>query len=145
MDEDIIFEAGGHEYSAGKLDAKRQFHILRRLLPVFGGVAANGRTANLTDGATMKGALDALGTLPDEQFDYIADHCLSVVKRKDAGIWAAVSSPAPGGGRVIMYDDMDLAAIGVIVYNVLKRNLSGFFGALPSDFVASVEEKISHM
>jgi hypothetical protein len=87
-----------------------------------------------------------MGALPDEHFDYIIDHCLSVTKRREEnGAWAAVSAPAPNGGRSLMYRDIDLVTIGVIVFNVLRRNLSGFFGAVPSDFKEQIQGKISSM
>ena len=145
MDEDIIFEVSGHEYSAGKLDAKRQLHIVRRLLPILGG-AIDENGVRLTNGEPdLKGVLNTLGSLPDEQFDYVVDHCLAVTKRHDGGIWAAVSSPAPNGSRNLMYNDIDLVVIGTIVFHVLKRNLSRFFDALPSDFKEQVQGAVSGM
>jgi hypothetical protein len=145
MDEDIIFEVNGHQYSAGKLDAKRQLHIVRRLLPVLGG-AMDGNGAFLASGVPdLKGALNTLGSLPDEQFDYVVDHCLAVTKRRDGEIWAAVSSLAPNGSRNLMYSDIDLVAIGTIVFHVLRRNLSRFFDAFPSDFKEQAREAVSGM
>jgi hypothetical protein len=143
MDEDIIFEVNGQQYSAGKLDAKRQLHIVRRILPVLGGALDETGVRLTSDEPNLKGALDTLGSLPDEQFDYVVDHCLAVTKRRDGDIWAQVSSPAPHGSRNLMYNDIDLVAIGAIVFHVLKRNLSRFFDALPSEFKERARQTVS--
>lgn len=125
------FQAGGHEYKAGKLDAKRQFHIVRRLLPCLAGFA--GDVENLTDADAVKGFADAVGTIADDQLDYVIDHCLAVVERQDGGVWAAVTCPLPGGGRSLQYQDIGMAEMLTIVYYVIKHNLTGFFDAFPSE------------
>ncbi|MDR1020508.1 MAG: hypothetical protein LBL73_07105 [Synergistaceae bacterium] len=133
MDEDITFRVKEQEYSAGKLDARRQFHIVRRLAPFLGGILEAGNLEKLSDEKAIAGLLGAAGTIPDEQLDYVIDNCLSVVTRKDGAIWAAITAAAPGGKRVLQYKDIDWVAMLTIVYYVIKRNLSGFFDALPSD------------
>ena len=134
MNEDILFTVKDNEYSAGKLDAKRQFHIIRRLLPFMESFVQEGHFSDGFNEASIGAFLKMAGTIPDEQLDYVIDHCISVVKRKDGDRWAAVSTPLPNGGRALQYGDIDMTAMLIIVFNVLKRNLAGFFDALPSDF-----------
>jgi hypothetical protein len=138
MDEDLIFSVSEHEYKAGKLDAKRQFHIVRRLAPLFGEMAANGVDLRKLDDSdeSISGFLKALGLLPDDVFDYVVDHCLSVVKRRESDIWSPISVAAPNGKRLIQYQDIEysLAICGTIVYYVFQRNLRGFFKGVPQEF-----------
>ena len=133
MDSDITFTVKGNEYSAGKLDAKRQFHITRRLLPLMGGFIKEGHMEGETSEAAIAAFLKIAGNMEDEQLDYIFDHCLAVVKRKDGDISAQITAPIPNGKRAILYEDIDMMAMLIISFNVIKRNLSSFFDALPSD------------
>jgi hypothetical protein len=131
MDEDLEFSVGGHEYVAGRLDAKRQFHVMRRLAPLFGGMAARGGWDASGD-AALGDFLAGIGALPDEAVDYVLDHCLSVVKRRENGVLCAVSVATPGGGRALQYQDIDMAGMLTMVFHVLRRNFAGFLDAAPS-------------
>jgi hypothetical protein len=127
----IEFEINGVQYRAQAMDARRQFHVARRLSSVLspsadalGKVApdANSKT-NIV--AAINGFFDALGGLPDDQLDYVIDACLDTVSRKDSGTW----SPIRRAGAM-MYD-LDLYTQSVIVYHVVRGALDGFFASLP--------------
>jgi hypothetical protein len=133
MDEDLTFKVGEHEYTAGKLDAKRQFHIARRIAPLFGVIASHMSGGKVDEKAAIKDFLSGIGDIDDESADYVIDHCLSVVKRRENGVLCAISVPALGGKRVLQYQDIDMAGMLVIVFHVLRRNFERFFNALPSD------------
>lgn len=137
------FEVGGHKYTAGKLDAFKQFHVARRLagvIPALGEAIPALKIALLDaqgkdqDEAAI-GFLGALGPLTeviasmkDEDADYVLNECLSACKRevKD-GTWAPVRS-----NGVLMYEDIELAEMLQIAWEVLQENLASFMGALPS-------------
>ena len=129
----IEFEINGVQYRAATMDARRQFHVARRLSSVLAPSAdAIGKVKAESDAkasfiAAIDGFFDALGTLPDEQLDYVLDACLDTVSRKDGGAW----SPIRRGGAM-MYD-LDLYMQGAIVYHVVKGNLDGFFASLPPE------------
>ena len=69
------FELNGKEYRAGVIDARKQFHIVRRLAPIFGNMAAGGDTAVML--------ANAIGSLSDDDADYVLFGLLAVVKRKE--------------------------------------------------------------
>ena len=126
------FEINGVQYRASTMDARRQFHVARRLSSVFGpSTDALSKVKSDADTKTsivaaINGFFDALGTLPDDQLDYVIDACLDTVSRKDGTQW----SPIRRGGAM-MYD-LDLFTQSAIVYHVVRGALDGFFGSLPA-------------
>ena len=128
----IEFEINGVQYRAQTMDARRQFHVARRLSAVLAPSAdALGKVAPDADSkagfiAAIDGFFEALSSLPDDQLDYVIDACLDTVSRKDGGAW----SPIRRGGAM-MYD-LDLYTQGAIVYHVVKGALDGFFASLPA-------------
>jgi len=122
-------ELDGHTYRVGKLDARAQFHIVRRLAPVLGELAPA-----LQGG---KGGLDALppiatavAKLSDADADYCIFGLLKVVSRKQPnGLgWGPVSTE-----NLLMYDDIGMTQMLKLAWEALTFNMSGFFAALPSD------------
>ena len=113
------------------MDARRQFHVARRLSSVLSPSAdAIGKLAPDADSkagfiAAIDGFFEALSSLPDDQLDYVIDACLDTVSRKDGTQW----SPIRRGGAM-MYD-LDLYTQGAIVWHVVKGALDGFFASLP--------------
>jgi len=126
----IEFEINGVQYRAQTMDARRQFHVARRLSSVLSpsADAINGVKDSDSKGAfiaAVNSFVDAVSKLPDDQLDYVIDACLDTVSRKDGGTW----SPIRRGGAM-MYD-LDLYTQGAIVYHVVKGALDGFFASLP--------------
>lgn len=127
----IEFEINGVQYRAQTMDARRQFHVARRLSAV---LAPSADAINGVKDSDSKGAfiaavnafVDAVSKLPDDQLDYVIDACLDTVSRKDGGAW----SPIRRGGAM-MYD-LDLYTQGAIVYHVVRGALDGFFASLPA-------------
>ena len=113
------------------MDARRQFHVARRLSSVLSpsADAINGVKDSDSKGAfiaAVNSFVDAVSKLPDDQLDYVIDACLDTVSRKDGTQW----SPIRRGGAM-MYD-LDLYTQGAIVYHVVKGALDGFFATLPA-------------
>ena len=127
----IEFEINGVQYRAQTMDARRQFHVARRLSAV---LAPSADAINGVKDSDSKGAfiaavnsfVDAVSKLPDDQLDYVIDACLDTVSRKDGTQW----SPIRRGGAM-MYD-LDLYTQGAIVWHVVKGALDGFFASLPA-------------
>ena len=124
------FEINGVQYRAQAMDARRQFHVARRISSILTpsndaikGVKDNDNKAAFI--AAIDGFFEALSTLPDDRLDYVIDACLDTVSRKDGTQW----SPIRRGGAM-MYD-LDLYTQGAIVYHVVKGALDGFFATLP--------------
>ena len=68
-----------------------------------------------------------LASLPDADFEYVVNACLDVteLKQPDGGF-------APVRVKGVVMFPFDLSTLIGIVWNVLKGNLSGFFGDLGS-------------
>jgi hypothetical protein len=129
-------ELDGHTYRIGKLDARAQFHIVRRLAPVLGELAPA-----LQGG---KGGLDALpliatavAKLSDADADYCIFGLLKVVRRKQPnGLgWGQVSTD-----NLLMYDDIGMTQMLKLAWEALTFNMSGFFAALPSDLKEAAQK-----
>ena len=127
----IEFEINGVQYRAQTMDARRQFHVARRisavLAPSADAIDKSKDDKSVKGGiiAALDGFFDALSTMPDAQLDYVIDACLDTVSRKDGGAW----SPIRRGGAM-MYD-LDLYTQGAIVYHVVRGQFDGFFASLP--------------
>jgi len=129
-------ELDGHTYRVGKLDARAQFHTVRRLAPVLGELAPA-----LQGG---KGGLDALppiatavAKLSDADADYCIFGLLKVVSRKQPnGLgWGPVSTE-----NLLMYDDIGMTQMLKLAWEALTFNMSGFFAALPSDLKEAAQK-----
>ena len=125
------FNIGAYAYKSGKLDATRQFHVLRRLGPVLGSFKDIEQAAKAgPEGAGLIAAIEpvmkAIAAMSDEDCNYVIGECLSVVQRQQSGQsgWANVwNIPA----RKPMFDDIDMSVMIQIVVKVLSDNYSNFF------------------
>ena len=140
-------EIGGNAYRINSMPAMTQFHVMRKLGPVLPGIvpvlaqaaAALPQADGQEDGGTMttvdgvaaiamaaRPLLDGLAAMADADAEYVINHCLSAVMRRDHGgkSWNAVSRDG-----VTMFDDIDLMTSMQIVWAVLRENYTGFFRA----------------
>lgn len=134
------FEIGSKKFKLSKIDAFKQFHIVRRIGPLLSELLPAMKGMQKTD----------LEKLPeDKKFDEIAkiagpimlglsklsnadaDHVLfgllsSVEVQQDAGNWARVATSS-----MLMIQDLELPTLLQIAGQAFMFNLAGFFGALP--------------
>lgn len=132
------FEVGGHTYRAGKLDAFRQFHVVRRMAPVLSSFSEITRAASAAQSGDPAAIIEAVSPLlnvvaqmPDDHVNYVLGTCLSICQRKmpgDTG-WARVWN---ADAQRPQFDDIDMMVMVQIVAMVLSAELSGFFRGLPS-------------
>lgn len=115
------FEVNGQTYRAERLDAKKQFHVARRLTPVLSSLTG------ASDTEIFASIAEALAGMSDEQCDYIIDTCLGVCLRQQGDKWVRVYNER---AKALQFDDIDLTAMLQIAQSVIQENLSGFFGAL---------------
>lgn len=130
------FELEGRTYRANKIDARAQFHIVRRLAPVLGEIAP---------ALQGKGGLDALpplanavAKLTDSDADYVIFGLLkAVVRKQDQGLgWGPVAT-----GEQLMYDDITMPLMLKLAWQSFSFNMSGFFAALPSDLKEAAQKQ----
>lgn len=149
-------ELNGQMYSIGRLSAKQQFHVSRRIAPVippmipaFLKLAEKLKDVKDEDGeagvkallagdlADMGGALqpfaDAIAALKDADADYVIDTCLTVVQRRQNTGWARVMSQ----DKVLMFQEMDMAVILPLVVQVIVVNLGPFIQGLLTSLPSS--------
>ena len=144
-----VLEIGGNAYRINSMSAMTQFHVMRKLGPVLPGIvpvlaqaaAALPQADGQEDGGasamtTVDGVaaiamaarplLDGLAAMADADAEYVINHCLSAVMRRDSGgrSWNAVSRDG-----VTMFDDIDLMTSMQIVWAVLRENYTSFFRA----------------
>ena len=140
-------EIGGNTYRINSMSAMTQFHVMRKLGPVLPGIVpvlaqaaatlpqgdsqeAGGAMATVDGVAAIAMAaqplLDGLASMADADAEYVINHCLSAVMRRDAGgkSWSAVHRDG-----VTMFDDIDLMTSMQIVWAVLRENYTSFFRA----------------
>lgn len=140
------FTCGNNKYRSQKIDARAQFHIVRRLAPCLGGLApalmkvgakqaAAGAALDAskvmeTDVADILPKLaDAMAAMDDETADYVLFGLLGAATREQAsGLgWAPVCN-----GRSLMFQDITMAQMLTIAGRVLAANLGDFFVVLNS-------------
>ncbi len=122
----------GQEYRvSGKMNVKDQFHVARKILPIFdglgglGGLIEKGTKLTTEEALGLVGPLTkALANLPDDHCDFVMDKCLALVQRKVSdNVWGPVYSvPA----KSMMYDDIHLMTMGKLVAMVVQDQLMSF-------------------
>ena len=140
-------EISGNTYRINSMPAMTQFHVMRKLGPVLPGIVpvlaqaaatlphgdsqeAGGAMTTVDGVAAIAMAaqplLDGLASMADADAEYVINHCLSAVMRRDAGgkSWSAVHRDG-----VTMFDDIDLMTSMQIVWAVLRENYTSFFRA----------------
>jgi hypothetical protein len=124
-----------HEYNTGKLSAFDQFHIARRLAPVFASLAGDKELMGLAGSASMpskedipipSGVLAALAAIKDHDAEFIFNKCLEVCERKQSGVWARTRRDG-----VTMFE-LELPELLQICFHTLKENLANFTTGIPS-------------
>jgi len=121
-------EISGNVFVISRLPARKQLHIARRLLPVAESLipllASSGDRVNFFD--AIGAMADTVGKLPDEEVDYIIDHCMEAVKIKSGMGLHNVVTMTPQGARP-MFEEIDDMSIQLrLVFEVIKENLQNF-------------------
>lgn len=138
---DNSFDFGGRKFKLNKIDALKQFHIVRRigpiltdLLPVMKGItqASNSEEQPIESqlenaGKFLGPIMNGLSKLSDSDSELVLHGLLhSVEVQQAAGNWAKIST-----GSMLMIQDMELPVLLQIAGRAFMFNLSGFFAGLP--------------
>ncbi|MCM2571480.1 hypothetical protein NAT65_10350 [Achromobacter xylosoxidans] len=139
-------DLNGHRYSIGKLSAKQQFHVSRRiapivptLIPVFVRLAAGERGITEDPGGmadVLQPLADGLAAMKDEDADYVLDTCMQAVQRRQEHGWTAIWS---AGQRVPMFQDIDLSVMLPLALRVIVGSLGPFIQGLLTSQTGSPE------
>lgn len=132
------FTVNGREYRTTKLNAFKQFHIARRILPLIAKLPEMmGMTLNqcLTDADALKNVAtknmnairldviaEALSELKNEDVDYVMSTCCDAVKVKQDTGWTWVRFKGQ-----MMINFVGMQELMSFAVHVIKDNLSDFF------------------
>lgn len=120
-----IVEVGGQKYRIGRIDARKQFHVARRLAPLLAGMGESALADKAGGFAAMVGPLTtALSSMSDEDVDYVLDACLYVCQRIQPNGQGAPVIARSGG---MMFEDIDMGQMIQLAVKVIQENLGGFF------------------
>ncbi len=119
------FELNGFEYRVQKLNARAQFHIMRRLSPMLAELASAVNTVENSEDALTPLA-SALARMSDADADYCLFGLLQAVKRKQNGALAKVAVE-----NALMFDDLDMAAMLRLAFKAFQFNFADFFQSVP--------------
>lgn len=120
-------------YRAGVLSAFQQLYIAKRMAPLLKGIGDMDMASSMS---SIDIFLDSVSNLKDSDLQFIIDTCLSVSSKKTETGWARL---ATAQGQ-LMFEDIGLAEMLMVCYNVVKANLEGFTKGLPLSFIEKVKE-----
>lgn len=141
------FEVRGRLYRSGRIDARKQFHIVRRFAPVlpsFSGLVSKisfdeGGKPSIDPALIMEASeplTRAMASMPDEDADYIINEALKVTQRalkNSDGTVMSWSSMWNAQANVPKFDDTTLTELMQIVWHTVQENLEDFFAILRSE------------
>lgn len=135
------FEVSGRKFKLGKIDAFRQFHIVRRIGPLLAEFmpALAGMSKKKMDSLTEAEKLDefakmmqpvmmGLSKLSDADADYVLYRLLGAVEvhQDQFNTWAKIATDSG-----LLMQDLELPVLLQVAGRSLMFNLSGFFALLP--------------
>lgn len=127
------FEIDGHQYRTTKrLSAFDQLHVARKVAPLMAKLAPTAQKAaenvdsNLGFFSLMEPVIEGLAAMPEDDVNFVAQKCCTVVQRQQGQQWAAL---AVDNGKRLMFEDIDAMALLQIAFNVIQENLGNFMRA----------------
>jgi len=137
------FSAGPRKFKVSKINALKQFHIVRRMTPILSKLAPKLKdlrplvmtNGEMTEDQKLDAAADFLAPviegfslLSDKDSEYVLMTLLEAVEmhQEQYGNWAKVAS----GGQ-LMFQDLDLGVLMQAAGRAFMFNLQGFFAVLP--------------
>lgn len=135
------FEIGGRSFKLNKINAFKQFHIVRRIAPILAELMpALKDVAKVSSNLNESEKLDefakilspimmGLSKLSDADSDMVLYALLGSVeiKQEPTGNWAKVANE-----NMLMMQELELPVLLQIAGRAFAYNLSGFFAGMPS-------------
>lgn len=127
-------EFDGKKYRTGKLDAFKQYHLMRKLLPLFSGLGESfARQAPLMNGngevpqtnfwASLAPISQAISEMSMDDSEWILKTCLTAVSIHNGRSWAPLTTP---NGQ-LMFEDTEMLTMVQLSLAVVQDNLGSFF------------------
>lgn len=123
-------QVGQYTYIIGKLNARQQFDVARRL-GVVNFILENPVQDKHDDGARWIAAMimGQMSSIPQADMDFILNTCLSVVTTVRVHGQRPIAIMDARSG-LMQFDDIDMTEMLEIVDNVIQENLANFFTKL---------------
>jgi hypothetical protein len=123
-------EIDSNIYRIGKLNAKQQFHLMRRITPILISYADIDSSNNLEKSLkqtlmAMKPIMDAIAAMSDSDSEYVIDLCLSACEIQDGSRFQKISVNGS-----MLYSHIDMTTMMKLVKEVISENLGNFLNAL---------------
>lgn len=127
-------ELNGVEYRLQKIDARKQFHIMRRLSPLFAELAdaVNAKSADLE---AFKTLADALAKMTDDDADYCLFGLLACVQKRQGKTYSRICVD-----NQLMFADMGMPEMLQLAVKALQFNFGDFFKS-PAQILSMSESK----
>lgn len=127
----LAFSIKGFDYQCEPLNAREQFHVLRRLSPALAELASAVQNDADVEG-TLKSLGKSLAGLSDADADYCLFSLLKNVSRKqqNAG-WVKITVD-----QNVMFPDLTMVDLLQIAAKSFQCNFGDFFGELPDNILA---------
>jgi hypothetical protein len=140
------FSLAGRDFKLCKLDAFKQFHVVRKvgpiladLLPAMKDIGKVKNVESLPSDEQMENVakvaapvMTGLSKLSDRDAEFVLCVLLSCVEMKrPEGNWARVARVEDKDNCFLMFQDMELPMLMNLAGRAFMYNLSGFFAGLP--------------
>lgn len=115
------FELNGVEYRVSNLDARRQFHIMRRLSPMLAelATAVNVKSESLD---ALQPLANALAGMSDSDADYCLFGLLACVQKRQGKTWSKICVD-----NQLMFADMTMPVMLQLAVKAFQFNFGDFF------------------
>lgn len=131
----VEIKIGENAYRIGHLNAMKQWHVARRLLPcaaavgdsVMQAMSKPDEDASVVD--IFRPLFDAYARLSDEDSEYIIFTCMEVVERQQPGGWVSMKAAS---AKLMQFNDIDMPELLRLTMAVIKEHrLMDFTVVLP--------------
>ncbi len=134
---DNSFTIGSASFKLSKINALKQFHIVRRVAPILSELFPALNKLSKSNGTSeeekleqtaefLSPVIEGLSKLSDKDSEFVLFQLLASVEMKqEAGNWARISN-----GEVMFFDNLDLPIMLQVAGRAFMYNMTGFFSAI---------------
>ncbi len=137
---DNSFDFAGRKFKLSKINALKQFHIVRRIAPILGELGpmmvqmGKSKKAELSEDDRLDAMakviapiMNGLSKLTDQDANLVLTGLLGAVEmQQSSGNWAKLAN-----GDNLMFDDLELPVMLNAAGRAFVFNMAGFFAVLP--------------
>ena len=136
---DNNFKIGDRNFKVSKINAMKQYHIVRRIAPILSEMIpamkqiAKQNTTGLSEDEKLEQAaqiampiMNGISKLSDKDSEFVLYSLLATVEmQQPEGNWARIVN-----GEILMFDNLELPVLLQAAGRSFMYNMTGFFGVL---------------